>query len=136
MEHLEGDGEVAKADTSGVSDVFRTQGCWIELERLMKQVIDGRTYNTETAIFLADAQGGGQGRSDFRYWEESLYKTRKGAFFIDGSGGPLTHWSRKCGNETSGGRGIRVLTEAEARVWVEEHANEKYEEIFGAAEEA
>lgn len=102
----------------------------------MLQIIDGKRYNTETAEHLAEARGGG-GCSDFHHWEEELYRTPKGVYFLAGSGGPMTSWSRRTAdNMTAGGEGIRVLTEAEAREWVERYANDEYERIFGAAEEA
>jgi hypothetical protein len=105
-------------------------------ESIMKQVIEGKTYNTETATCLAEASSNCSTR-DYNFWKETLYRTKNGAYFIAGEGGPMSSWSRSTGqNEWSGGSGIRVLTEAEAREWVERYANDEYEEIFGAAEEA
>jgi len=102
----------------------------------MKQVIDGKSYNTETAKELAHASWGSP--SDFHHWDETLYRTRKGAFFIAGGGGPMTRWARSTGNgnERSGSTGIRVLSEDEAREWIERHANDQYEAVFGPVPEA
>ena len=86
----------------------------------MKRIIDGKTYNTETAEFIAEWSNG-LGYSDFRNCEESLYKTKKGAFFIAGEGGAMSRWSRPCGKMTGGGDGIRVLTTDEALAWCENH---------------
>jgi hypothetical protein len=47
-------------------------------------IISGRLYNTETA---AAVESGSATSSDSRSWEEKLYRTKKGTFFIVGSGG-------------------------------------------------
>ena len=101
----------------------------------MKKVIEGKMYNTETATKLASYSKGN--RSDFRFWSESLYRTKSGVYFLAGSGGPMSHWCRQTEqNQWTGGEGIKALTEAEAREWVEQYANSQYEEIFGAVQEA
>ena len=102
----------------------------------MKQVIEGKVYNTETADQLASATSGGS-TSDFGYWRENFYRTKSGAYFIAGIGGPMSSWAEKCGqNSWTGGSGIRAITEAEAKEWVEKYSNDDYETIFGATEEA
>ena len=101
----------------------------------MKQIIEGKTYNTETANYLTNASSS-CGRSDFNYWDEDLYRTKRGTYFISGEGGPMSSWAESAGqNSWRGGSGIRVLTESEAREWVERWANDEYEEIFGLPEE-
>lgn len=101
----------------------------------MKKVIDGKIYNTETAVELA-YYNNGVSQNDFTYIDESLYRTRKGNFFLAGEGGAMTRYAHRCSdNTTCGGEGIFPLTEKEAREWVERNANEIYEEIF-ATEEA
>ncbi len=102
----------------------------------MKQIINGKLYNTETAEKLgSDSYGYG---SDFHHWQEALYRTKGGTYFIAGEGGPLSRYARSCGqNETSGGEGIRPLTEAEAREWMEEHCTtDEYVAAFGEPEGA
>jgi len=87
----------------------------------MKRVIDGKIYNTETAELLHEWSNGCFGR-DFKSCAESLYKTKKGAYFIAGSGGPMSKYAVSCGNNsTSGSEQIEVLAEAEAIRWLEEH---------------
>lgn len=87
----------------------------------MKKVIDGLLYDTQTAALIGEYHTGGSCR-DFHYFEESLYKTPKGAYFVAGSGGPMTSYCRAVGqNEWSGGDGLRVLTRAEALEWAESH---------------
>lgn len=86
----------------------------------MKQVIDGLTYNTETAQEVGSWDNG-LGRNDFNNCSETLYKTKNGRFFLAGEGGPMTRWSQPAGNMTSGGSGIQALTPEEALIWCEQH---------------
>jgi len=86
----------------------------------MKAVIDGKRYDTETAEEIAADAHGHTG--DFDHWRESLYRTKQGAFFLAGSGGPRSKYSRlPRQNEWTGGEGISVLTEAGALRWCEDH---------------
>ena len=86
----------------------------------MKQIIDGKTYNTGTASKIGEWDNG-LGFSDFRHCAELLYKTRKRAWFVHGRGGAMTAWSESKGGTTWGGSSIRTLTEAEALRWCEDH---------------
>lgn len=101
----------------------------------MKRIIDGKAYNTKTAEELASAGYGCA--SDFNHWRETLYRTKNGAYFLAGVGGPRSQWAERAPDGGyGGGRGISVLSEAEAREWVEKYNNAAYEDIFGAAPEA
>ena len=96
----------------------------------MKKVINGKLYNTETAKLLHEWDNGIYG-NDFRSCEESLYKTKNGAYFVAGSGGPMSIYAEVHGNSTSGGSNIEVLTESEAITWLEEYGGiEALEEFF------
>ncbi len=86
----------------------------------MKRIIDGKRYDTETAEQIAEWDNGHYG-SDFRSCEEALYRTKKGQYFTAGSGGPLSKYAQSCGNGTSGGEGLILLDEQEAREWCENH---------------
>ena len=86
----------------------------------MRQVIDGKVYNTETATMIGQYSNG-LGRSDFHYEWENLYVTKKGRFFLDGEGGAMTKYSEPCGNMTGGGASIIALTKEEALMWCEQH---------------
>ena len=48
---------------------------------------------------------------------------------------PASGWAQDTGNGRIEGADIRVLTEAAARAWVEEHANDGYESVFGPVPE-
>ena len=95
----------------------------------MKKTIEGKTYNTETATEIANWNNG-LGQRDFGNTDETLYVTKKGAYFLAGEGGPMSRWSRACGNMTSGGDGIEVMTKAEALNWCERHELQGAIDIF------
>ena len=77
----------------------------------MKAIIDGKTYNTETAEEIASWHNDHTGFSQFG---ESIYKTKKGAYFVHGEGGAASPYSKPSGdNGFTGGSEIIVLTEAE-----------------------
>jgi len=87
----------------------------------MKQVISGKLYNTETAELVHKWENG-EFINDFRYYKESLYKTKKGAYFISGKGGAMSKYRRSCGNNNMcGGSDIRVVSKDEAIEWLETH---------------
>ena len=102
----------------------------------MRKVINGRTYNTETSKKIGSWDNGIYG-NDFRSCEENLYKNTKGAYFLVGSGGPLSKYSVSHGNNTSGSTEIIPMAEEEAQAWAEERlTGEEVEAEFGAQEEA
>lgn len=81
----------------------------------MKAIINGKTYNTDTATKICElpctANGG-----DFRWHSTHLYQSVKGAFFIAGEGGPLSMWRQSAhGGGWSGSQGVKVLSPSEAR---------------------
>lgn len=84
-----------------------------------KRIIDGKTYNTETATLL------GQWEADDAPTEEALFKTRHGAYFI------------YVFLDTKPDEWITPLTAAEAQSWMEEHSRpELIEAEFGEMPEA
>ena len=87
----------------------------------MKKIINRKMYNTETATMLGQYWNG-IGSSDFRTLTETLYKTKKGEYFLHGSGGPLSKYSEPCGsNGMCGSEDIIVLTKDQAIDWAEEN---------------
>jgi len=101
----------------------------------MQRVIDGKLYDTKTAELLGEDSYGNS--SDFTHWIEQLYRTKRGTYFLHGSGGPMSRWRKTIGqNQWSGGSGLRVLSIEEAKEWVEKHANKSYCAIFDPAPEA
>ena len=96
----------------------------------MKAVINGLRYDTEKAELIGEADFGY--RKDFRYFEETLYCTASGRFFLAGEGGPLTRWARiNADNSKSGGKGIVAMDKIEALAWAEKNLTaEQIENAF------
>lgn len=101
----------------------------------MKKIIEGSSYDTKTARMIAEADGN---RGSFSQFDETLYCTKGGKYFLHGEGGPMSRWSRQVAqNEWTGGEGIEPLTPDEAGEWLERFGYTKeYEQEFGPAEEA
>jgi hypothetical protein len=97
----------------------------------MKRVIEGKVYNTETATEIA-TWSNHYFPNDFHYCEETLYRTKKGAWFIAGEGGALSKYSRPCGsNGSCGGDGLEPISAKEAMEWLEQHEfTDELEEHF------
>jgi len=86
----------------------------------MKRIINGLSYDTTTATFIHNTSA--YGPSDFRWYDESLYRTRNGRYFLAGEGGPMTRWAAPAeGNCRTYGNGIIPLSPAEALAWAEQH---------------
>ncbi|MDH4051598.1 MAG: hypothetical protein OEU93_08465 [Rubrivivax sp.] len=85
----------------------------------MKAVINGKTYNTSSATLVCDLPCSAN-RGDFGWHDTSLYITKKRNFFLAGEGGARSMWSEPIGNNGSiGGRGLRPVSEQEARDYME-----------------
>ena len=85
----------------------------------MKRVVDGKLYDTETAELIGEDSF--SNKSDFRYYDEALYKTAKGAFFLAGEGGAKTKYACPVENGATGGECLFVLSDKEALHWCEQH---------------
>lgn len=83
----------------------------------MKKIIEGKTYNTETAELLGTYQY--LRRDDYHYCREELYRTKKGTYFLYGEGGALTSYARYHGGSATGGADFQVMSDKEAKVWAE-----------------
>jgi|WetSurMetagenome_2_1015567.scaffolds.fasta_scaffold31981_6 hypothetical protein len=104
----------------------------------MKRIVNGKRFDTSTAVCIASWHNGCYG-SDFRRCQEALYRTARGNFFIAGEGGPMSKFARSVGNNSfTGGDGLSPITPEEARQWLEEKGfTEELEEHFaGEIEEA
>ena len=102
----------------------------------MKQIINGKLYNTETASYIGSNRSDCY-RSDFHYFEEELYRKKTKEFFLYGEGGPASVYAEQL--STGGcieGAKIVPLTEEEAREWVERNLDaDEYIQIFEECEE-
>lgn len=86
----------------------------------MRTIINKVIYDTNTSIEVAEFSSS-YSRRDHNYYEETLYKTVKGNWFLAGTGGPATKYAVACGNMSSGGSGIIPLDEEEVINWLEKN---------------
>ena len=86
----------------------------------MKQVIDGKIYNTETALEIGNWWNG-YGTNDFHHLDISLYRTKKGSYFLAADGGAATEYGRAVGDSRTSGSKIVVLSREDALAWAEKH---------------
>jgi hypothetical protein len=103
----------------------------------MRRIINQKVYDTETADLVCDVSGNGANfsQSDFDFDDTSLYRTKKGEWFVAGEGGASSRWGKPYGrNSYTGGAGVRTVTEDEAKALVEEFASDDYENYFEAEE--
>lgn len=86
----------------------------------MKDIIDGKLYDTDEAEQIARWYNTAD-TQDFTHVEEVLYKTENGSYFLYGTGGPQSKYSRSVGSgQTAGGSEIKPMTEDEAYQWCED----------------
>ena len=87
----------------------------------MKKIIDRKLYDTETATEIAEVSNG-LSCSDFNHCTETLYKTKRGAFFLHGVGGAFSRYSESLGNNSrGGGENIIPYSKEEVIDWLEEN---------------
>lgn len=116
--------------TTGISwEDFLTNSI-IEIQTTMKQIIDGKRYDTEKATEVASYSYGNL--TDFHGIEETLYRTEKGTWFLHGWGGAATKYATDLGNGSSGdGEDIQPMTPVQAMRWLERFGKaDELEEYF------
>jgi hypothetical protein len=96
----------------------------------MKEIIGGKRYNTETATKIAE-NSSRCGRGDFRWFQESLYLTKKGSWFLAGEGYAMSKYAEAAGGNLYGpGEKIIPLDAEGVIAWLEAAGNidilEKY----------
>ncbi len=103
----------------------------------MNRVINGSRYDTDTARQLGCSASNCL-RSDLSWWEETLYRTKAGKYFIFGEGGPMTRYAKSLGDGSYGyGQSITPVSEEKAREWAENHLDgDSVDRIFGAIAES
>ena len=102
----------------------------------MKKIINGKSYDTDTARLVYETSHG-EGPRDFRYYKEKLYCKRTGEYFLYGKGGPMTRYAERVGqNSWSGGEKIIPLSYEAVKEWAEKEMDaDEYEAEFGAVSE-
>jgi hypothetical protein len=85
----------------------------------MIRIINRQRYNTEAATIIGVAESACY-PGDFYYWVETLYQTKKGAYFLHGRGGARSRWSHPSGDSGScAGEDIQALAREQAYQWAE-----------------
>jgi hypothetical protein len=87
----------------------------------MKKIIDGKIYNTETAILIIH-EDNSLSVNDFAYESEALYLTKKGTYFLHGEGGGLSKYATRKQNTSRWGETIFLLTKDQALEWCERNS--------------
>ncbi|TWT00125.1 hypothetical protein [Planomicrobium sp. CPCC 101079] len=102
----------------------------------MKKIINDKLYNTETATKLYDYDNGLY-TTDVNYYSETLYKTKKGSYFLLKEGGAMSKMSKSNGLSKLGGMDIEAFSPEEAQDYLIEHqAIDVFEFEFGFLDEA
>ena len=99
---------------------------------IMKKIINGKKYDTDTAKELGYYTNG-EYTNDLYYYCETLYRKKTGEFFLHGDGNSGTKYATALGNNSwAGGEEIIPLTYEAAQKWAEDCLSaDAYEEIFG-----
>ncbi|WP_146227926.1 hypothetical protein [Rhodobacter viridis] len=88
-------------------------------DSVMKRIINGKRYDTDSANYIGTYAHGHPG--DFGWFEEDLYRTSKGEYFIAGEGGAMSKYARSAGgNSWSGGSAITPIEKQYAFAWAQE----------------
>lgn len=101
----------------------------------MKKVIKNSVYDTETATRLGYYDNGFPS-DDHEYFEEALYRTKSGKYFLYGKGGWASPYSTHRGLNVVGSEKIEPLTYDEATEWAQERLDgDEYVNLFGDPED-
>jgi len=101
----------------------------------MRSIIDGKMYNTATAILVADHQY--SNCHDLDYENEELYLKKTGEWFLFGEGGSRSKYREPYGSGNwCGGEIIKPFTKEEAKKWLADNkCTTAYIKYFGEPEE-
>jgi hypothetical protein len=100
-------------------------------EKIMKKIINGVRYDTDMSTEIG-SWNNGLSSQDFNVLEETLYKTKKGNYFLYGEGGARTHYAQSDGNMTTDGSAFIPMTKEAAFSWAQRHLSApKVEAEFG-----
>lgn len=86
----------------------------------MRKVVEGVVYDTEKAEALHDWSNH-YPCNDFKACSETLYRTKKGRFFLHGEGGAMTSYRSAYGNMFGSGADILPMSPQDALNWLASH---------------
>ena len=97
----------------------------------MQAIIEGKRYDTEKAELIAE-ESSTHPVSDFKWWQEKLYRTKNGSWFMEAEGGPMTHYRKTVGDNSTYGHKLYAMSETEVFNWLQQHGKiEELEQYFG-----
>jgi hypothetical protein len=100
----------------------------------IRKVIEGKVYDTDTALFVhALFEDKGSIGLNFFVERTNLYRTRRGQFFIAGESGALKRWGQRYDDSYGPGRGLKLVSDAEAQRFLEESGG-PVEQFFEVAD--
>jgi hypothetical protein len=86
----------------------------------MRALIDGLRYDTDSAEEVARAASP-RDAAHLCYYDEGLYVSGNGSWFLAGSGNAATKYASPFGHYLGGGERIIPLQPRDARSWLEFH---------------
>ena len=103
----------------------------------MKKIIDGKSYDTETALKIACYYSEDSPAAP-TCLQETLYRKKTGEFFLHGKGGAESKYAKlRGGKQWCGGEAIIPLPYESAQSWAEKKLDAiQYEGIFGPIAES
>lgn len=103
----------------------------------MKKIIDGKLYDTETALKIA-CYFSEDSPSAPTFLRETLYRKKTGEFFLHGKGGSESKYAKlKGGKQWCGAEAIIPLSYESAQSWAEKKLDTiQYKGIFGPIAES
>ena len=84
----------------------------------MKKIIEGLKYDTETAEEITEWSNH-YNCTDFNHYEETLFRTKNGRFFLYGNGNANSPYAKPVDNMRGPGADIVPLSDEEAIEWLE-----------------
>jgi hypothetical protein len=103
----------------------------------MRKIINGHRYDTDSAKFII-SYAAELTPDDDEYYEEKLYRTKAGMFFLYAKGNSGSPYSKPVGIKWIGTEEILPLSEEEAQNWIDAKTDldaDEYEYLFGKASE-
>ncbi len=88
----------------------------------MIKIVNGKKYDTEKSERIGHYSNG-DNSTNFCWYEEELYITKKGNYFLYGDGNASSYYSESDGNSSWGIRTIIPMTREEAFEWCQETEN-------------
>lgn len=82
----------------------------------MKEIINGKVYNTETAEKICSWENGYCSEEPY-YVLETIFQKRTGEYFLYGCGGTLTKYGQSHGNSNIAGASIIPFSVEDCKKW-------------------